>query len=793
MNILASYSWLKEYLQTNASPEEFAREVSLRSMSVESVQKLADSFDRMVLGVIRELKEHPNANKLRIAVTDVGERTVEIVCGGSNLYVDQKVFVALPGAKVRWHGEGDLIELAETEIRGVKSVGMICAAAEVGFPNVKASEREIWDLTEITDAKAGAPIAQALGLDDVLFDIEITTNRPDCMGVVGLAREAGAALGATFTAPVVAPIVSGSEQLEVVNAAKKLCSRYMAVRMDDVKVGPSPWWVQKKLLLAGFTPINNVVDITNLVLHELGQPMHAFDAAKISGGKIEVRLAKKGEKLVALDGKEYTLTAKHLVIADTEGPLAIAGVMGGLASGVSDATTSIVFEAATFHEVSIRKTSRDLNLQSQSQLLFEKGLSTEALPQALARAVQLCSELAHSRVTSVVVDERVAPYKPLSFAVVPKKIRSRIGVEIPDADMYSMLTRLGFSLTPSGKNMKATVPYWRDHDIEGEIDFTEEIARLYGYHQMPYTLPSAPPPSYGDDVSLSLEQETKRFLANDGYTEFFGYSFVDAVTLEKYLVSPKEAVEVLNPLSEELSHLRPVLLPSVLRDIERNQATTPSAEVFELSRVYVKRAGDLPDERFALALAVYGEEDAEMAFRRVKGTLERLSAHLGLSFTLEREEASAVWHAGRSARIVVDGQSVGVIGQVHPDIQQAYGILRPVFALSLDLEILFASARASRAYVPVPAFPTATRDVAYLMQERVSFSDLVASLSDRVLLRGVSLVDIYRGKGIPEGMKSVTISYAIGAPDRTLTTEEIDGVVHAAGATIAERFKATVR
>lgn len=793
MNILASYSWLKEYLKTDASPEEFAREVSLRSMSVESVQKLADSFDRMVVGVIRELKEHPNANKLRIAVTDVGDRVVDIVCGGSNLYMGQKVLVALPGAKVRWHGEGDLIELAETEIRGVKSVGMICAAAEVGFPHLKATEREIWDLTQITEAKAGTPIVQALGFDDVLFDIEITTNRPDCMGVVGLAREAGAALSASFAAPNFPEISPGSDELRVVNGAKKLCSRYMAVRMDGVKIAQSPWPIQKKLLLAGFTPINNVVDITNLVLHELGQPMHAFDAQKISGDKIEVRLAKKGEKIVALDGKEYALTSKHLVIADSKGPLAIAGVMGGLVSGVSEETTSVVFEAATFHEVSIRKTSRDLNLQSQSQLLFEKGLSTEALPQALARAVQLCGEIAGGKVASIIVDERTAPYKSLSFSVIPKKIRSRIGVEIPDADIYAMLERLGFALTPSGKNMKATVPYWRDHDIENEIDFTEEVARLYGYHQMPYTLPSAPPPSYGDDISLSLEQDAKRFLANDGYTEFFGYSFVDAATLEKYHVSSKDAVEVLNPLSEELSHLRPVLLPSVLRDIERNQATTVRAEVFELSRVYVKREGDLPDERFSLALAVYGEEDAEAAFRRIKGTLERFAAHLGLVFTLEREEAGTLWHAGRSARIIIDGQFVGVLGQVHPDIQGAYGILRPVFALTLDLESLFAKTTRVRTYVPVPAFPTATRDVAYLMQERIAYSDLVAALSDRVLLRGISLVDIYRGKGIPEGMKSVTISYAIGAPDRTLTTEEIDGVVHAAGATIAERFNATVR
>jgi phenylalanyl-tRNA synthetase beta chain len=307
MNILASYKWLKEYVKTDLSAEEFARELSLKSMSVESIVHGRDKFNNMVVGVIKEVKAHPKADRLRITVVDVGSRTVEIVCGGSNLAVDQKVFVALPGSKVRWHGEGELVELAETEIRGVKSVGMICAPAEVGFDKIAVGEKEIWDLSAVTSSPAGTPIAEALDIDDTVFDIEITTNRPDCMGMIGLAREAAAAVEASFSQPNVT-LPSAGAGIEVSLEAKKLCPRYLAATIKNAKVGPSPWWLQKKLLLAGHRPINNIVDITNFVLHEYGQPLHAFDAAKVQG-KIVVRPAKAGESLKALDGKDYKITS----------------------------------------------------------------------------------------------------------------------------------------------------------------------------------------------------------------------------------------------------------------------------------------------------------------------------------------------------------------------------------------------------------------------------------------------------------------------------------------------------
>ncbi len=819
MNILASYSWLKEYLQTDLSPQDFAKEVSLRSMSVEHIDNVAERFAHMVVGVIKELKAHPNANKLRIAVTDIGEKTVEIVCGGTNLYEGQRVFVALPRSKVKWHGEGDLVELAETEIRGVKSVGMICASVEVGFEKLACAEREIWDLTTLTNAAAGTPIAQALELDDVIFDIEVTTNRPDCMGIAGLARECAAAVSGTYQAHLlqqdpqsVLPALRSSSAGESVGGSvpsvanpslsvtiqdPKLCPRYMAAVVEGVKVGPSPWWLQKKLLMAGHRPINNIVDITNLVLHEFGQPLHAFDGEKLSGKQIIVRKAQKGESLVALDGKTYQLQTKHLVIADADKPIAVAGVMGGQESGTTDATSIVVFEAATFEPVSVRKTARELNLYSDSQLLFEKGLSTEALPAALAYAVKLATEIAGGRLASAPIDVRAAAYKTQSYPVLFKKICDRIGVSISDDEMKKILERLGFILSVNGSRVTATVPYWRDHDIEHEVDLTEEVARMYGYHHMPCELPTAPPPAYVDDVSLVWEGRIKRMLAEEGFTEFFGYSFIEAKDLERYGLSPVEAIKVWNPLSEDLGYLRTSLMPSVLRDIVKNEMVEAAADVFELSRIYLYRENDIPDERMQLVFATYGAKDPEQAFRRIRGALSVVAQRTGLRISLERIADQLPWHPGRSAKIIAqlgnEKTEIGFIGQVALANQDAFGIVRPVFACVLDIERCIPFMKQRRSYAPVSAFPTVQRDLSFALPERIEYADIITLLQKQPLVRDVDLIEIYRGKGVTDGQKSLTFSFTFGTSDRTLTSEEVETTIRGILEAMKVKFDAEVR
>ncbi|MFH1193580.1 MAG: phenylalanine--tRNA ligase subunit beta [bacterium] len=506
MNILVSYNWLKEYLKTGLSPEEFASRVSLSGPSVERInyQEGAD-LDKIVVGKILNITKHPNADKLRLVEVDLGKKKVTVVCGGSNLQGGMKVAVALSGAKVKWHGEGELVELKPTEIRGVKSEGMICAAEEIGlgeqFP--KKDEKEILDLSDL-GAKPGALLAEALNLKDAIFDIEVTSNRPDMMSVVGIAREAGTILKSSFTMPKIAPLKGKDNgiSLKIKNDEPELCLRYQAVVIEGVKVAPSPWWLKQKLASAGTRSINNIVDITNLVLWEMGQPLHAFDYEKLAGGSersrrevsIVVRRAKKGEKIKALDGVEYKLAENYLLIADGKKPVAIAGVMGGELSGVTNGTKTIVLEAASFEPVSVRRTSRALNLRSESSNLFEKGLSTEATTAALARAAELVAQLAGGKIASKIFDLRSKEYKPRTVALSAEKANKIMGVELETEEMADILSRLGFSVSVKGGEIKAKAPYWREGDIAIEEDLIEEIARVYGYHRLPSVLPSGYPP-----------------------------------------------------------------------------------------------------------------------------------------------------------------------------------------------------------------------------------------------------------------------------------------------------------
>lgn len=805
MNILANYNWIKEYLKTELSAEDFARELSLKSMSVESLDYLSKKFDGMVVGVVKEVKDHPDADKLKIAITDIGSKEVEIVCGGKNLASGMRVLVALPGSKVRWHGEGDLVELAETKIRGVKSFGMICAPSEVGFEKAPCPEGGIWDLGDLTSAEAGTSFVDALDLNDVLFDIEVTSNRVDSMSIIGLAREGAATVGGEFIYEPrsLADVVAGSSRqqegretlpLQVTVEDEDLCPRYMAVVIDGVKVGPSPAWLQKKILLSGHRPINNIVDITNFILHEYGQPMHAFDYEKLADNKIVVRRAKDGEKFTALDESEYELTDNNLIIADGKGAVAVAGVMGGLDSGAWNETTTIVFEAATFDHVSVRRTSRALNLYSDSQLLFEKGLSTESTEAALARAVELTLEIAGGKVASEVFDQRASEYKPLVFNMHPQKIRDRIGVDIQDSEIVDILTSLGFVLEKDGENYKVTVPAWRDHDIEGEVDFSEEVARIYGYHNLPAVLPTGAPPASQHEEPLFWESWLKNILVASGYSEFYGYSFVSASDLEKYDLDPKDAVEIFNPLTSDLTHMRTSLMPSLLKDIEMNQGQTPKGQVFELSRIYKKRENDLPNEISNLTIAHFGVQDVEKAFLAIKGVLELIAVKTGLDFALERVEDNIRWHATRSAKIKINGGDVGMIGELALAYKDSYGIDKPVVVAELNIEKVIPMMKITRKYQPIPEYPAITRDLAIAVLENTAFFEIVQTIKEQSsIIEDISLVEIYRGMGVADDKKSLTLSIKLRSPEKTLSSEHADDVMSTVKKVLIEKFEAEIR
>lgn len=793
MNLLVSYNWLKQYVKLKETPREFAARLSLSGPSVERIYSQGASLDKIVVGKILKVKPHPNADKLRVVETDLGSMTKDIVCGGSNLEEGQSVVVALPGSWVKWHGEGEPIEIKEAALRGVSSYGMICGADEVGlldrFP--KKEEKEIVDLSSL-GARPGTPLSEVLKMDDVIFDVEVTSNRPDAYCMLGMALESSAILKAPmiWKEPKLPKAKSGMKPLllKVEVTAKKLCPRYEALVMTGVKVGPSPAWMKERLESAGVRSINNLVDITNYVRLELGQPMHVFDYEKISGRKIIVREASVGEKIKALDGNDYELKTGQLVIADSEGVMAVAGVMGGAESGATETTTSIVFESAAFDPVSVRRTARSLNLHSDSSKLYEKGLSTETTSMALARAAELAVELCAAEVASKVIEARASAYKPLVFQFRPERAVELIGVDIPAKEMRRILAALGFKVSGTAAKWSVTVPFWRDHDIEGERDLVEEVARVYGYDNLPSILPTGSLPLAEADMTLVWEDRAKRLFKDWGFVELMTYSFVSKDLLTRVGEDPKKALRLSNPLTDELEYMRTTLLPSVLKVVAENQEEEVDGQAFELAHVYLPRENDLPMESPRLLAVSWNRAVDGSGLQRLRGTIEAFLDEFGIrGLKVERlSDSNGVWHPGRTASLKVGTDVIGTIGELHPKLASAFGIDRRVAVADLDFKAILSYASATKFYAPIPEFPRVKRDLAFIAERRVEHAAIVEKIGGiDPLLKKIELFDVYEGANLGAGRKSMAYHLEFGATDRTLKAEEIDRVMEA----IRERLK----
>lgn len=823
MNLLVSYDWLKEYVGLKQKPEEFAAKISLCGPSVEKILPAAIDLDGIYVGKIITLANHPKADKLKLVDVDLGRATSDerrrVVCGGSNLYEGQIVAVAVPGAKVRWHGEGDLIELQPTEIRGEKSDGMICAAGEIGlgeaFP-VK-DDHEILDLgKEIPGMRVnpGTPLAQALGLaDDVLMDIEVTSNRPDCMGMVGIAREASAILKVPFkyrpASHVPRPASLKKQKrgtsderratLNVVIDAKDACSRYIGTRMEGVKVGPSPWWLKRRLLSAGIRPINNLVDITNYVMYETGQPMHVFDADKLAGNTIHVRYAKQGEKMMALDGKTYVLPDSVLVIADEEKPVAIAGVMGGEDTGSGEGTVNIVLEAATFDPVVVRRGSRKILLQSDSQLRFEKGLSQMGPESAMARAIELVKELAGGESAGAPVDVQTKKYKPQSFSIAVDEVNALIGVELKKTHMVEVLKSLGFKVKTVGDKLSAEVPWWRDHDIEAGRDLVEEIARVYGYGKIPAKVPMDIAPRKSDAIII-WEDRIKDLLAGAGYTELYGYSFVSKDLLSKAGFDAQDLLHVQNPLTVELEVMRPSLIPQLLEAVAGNQERADTLRLFECSNVYLRQGGkkgnwsELPDESPQCVIG-YIEHQNDSPWREAKGMVEYIFDSFDIKeVKWKKVSQDDLWHPGRGVQAYKDDLLLATVGEISPKYTEAFKIESRVGAAQLEMRNIIKFAKTHKSYSPPFPYPESKRDLAIVVDQDTEYRDIelaVLRADEKILL--VQWFDTYAGKGVTEGKKSLAMHLTIGSAEKTLTSEEIDGVVNNALMACKEKFGAELR
>jgi len=797
MNSLVSYNWLKEYVDLKGvTPDEFAKRISLSGPAVEKILPQGKDLEKVVVGHVLEVKKHPNADKLRLAVVDVGQK-VSIVCGGSNLAEGQWVAVALVGAKVKWHGEGDLVELQPIEIRGVPSEGMICAANEIGlFDAFPHAEREILDfgiaLPEMK-LKPGTPVADALGLsDDAVMDIEVTTNRVDAMGMVGMAREAAAILRKKFSwTPSKLPKTKGAGPKAKISA-KAQCLRYMAVKMEGVNVAPSPWWLKRRLLSAGLRPINNLVDISNFVMLELAQPTHMFDASMVKGG-IDVRLAREGEKLKALDGKDYAFDDSILIIADDEKPLAIAGVMGGELSGVSSNTTSIIIESATFEPVTIRRGARKLNLQSDAQQRFEKGLSTNAPPEALARIVELVHEIAGGKVVGGITDIGKTTYKPLSYSVTVDEVNTLIGVPVAKTEMLDILRRLGFQLSTTGKKITAKVPWWRDHDIEDGRDLVEEVARVQGYANIPPVVPAGLE-SRMKDKELTWEKHVRCISKGAGMTETYTYSFVSKDLLAKAEYAASVMLQVQNPLSSDFEVMRTTLLPSLLQVASENRERYGEQRLFEVANVYYPTGEgwkNLPDEQLELGALFMGMPNS---WRVAKGYVEHVLDQMGIKeLSWRRLSDDSFWHPGRSVQAFYNEELVATVGEVSPRIASNFK-LENVALVDIPLEKVLPFATNAKVYTPPSTFPEAKRDIAVVVDARSEYGDMAHAIrSIDPLVSEVEWFDTYKGKNLPDGKKSVAMHITFSSNERTLESGEVDGLMEKATLALKEKFKAEVR
>ena len=627
------------------------------------------------------------------------------------------------------------------------------------------------------------------------------------MSIVGQAREGGVATSSV----ILKPKAEGSREIlrrfkeplqnniKIEVKEPELCPKYSAILIDNIKVGPSPWWLQKRLLLAGHRPINNVVDITNYVLHEYGQPLHAFDADKLNGETIVVRKAKKGEKIKALDGKTYEFSHDMLVVADAKKAVAIAGVMGGEETSTTENTTRVLIESATFDSVSVRRTARTLNLYSDSQLLFEKGLSTESTEPALARAIELITELTGGKVASSVMTEQANPYEPRVFSFDPQKARTLMGIEMEDKKMVDILERLGFVVEPNhSTTFFVTVPYWRDHDIEASVDFVEEIARVHGYENFPSVFPAGEIQLIQEDQVIKFQRRTKEILKGAGFTEIYSYSLISEKQLTAYSLNRNHAIALRNPLSSEFEFMRPSLVPSMLTAVEQNQHRFPEADLFEIAPVYIPKKGDLPDEPLHLVMACYGKDGREL-FLRAKGALARLMRELGINdWSVKRSrdpsDYIANYHDGRFAGIYVGKNNVGEIGQVSDRLVKEFGLDVTCVLIDIRGSDFFSKCSSTKSFKPIPQFPEVKRDLAFVLDERSEYETIEEKLRKiSTLLERIELFDVYRGKGVEEGKKSLAIHLSFRSDERTLESKEVDQEVEKIRNVLEEEFRATMR
>ncbi|MBC8573700.1 phenylalanine--tRNA ligase subunit beta [Jingyaoa shaoxingensis] len=782
-----SLSWIKAYVpELDCTAQEYTDAMTLTGTKVEGFEKLDKNLDKIVIGQIEKIEKHPDADKLIICQVNIGTETIQIVTGAPNVKEGDKVPVVLDGGSVAGGHDGKMaeegIKIKKGKLRGIESNGMMCSIEELGssrdmYP--EAPEYGIYIFPE--DAVVGESAVKALGLDDVVFEYEITSNRVDCYSVVGIAREAAA----TFRKPFCPPVVTATGNSEDVHDYVKvtvqdtdLCPRYTARVVKNIKIAPSPVWLQRRLASCGIRPINNIVDITNYVMEEYGQPMHAYDYDTIAGHEIVVRRAEKDEKFVTLDGQERTMDENVLMICDGEKAIGIAGIMGGENSMITDDVKTMMFEAACFDGTNIRLSSKRVGLRTDASGKFEKGLDPNNAQAAIDRACQLIEEFGAGEVVGGMVDVYSKKKEPVRVVFEPEKINALLGTDISREDMLKYFDKIELAYDEATNEIVA--PTFR-HDIFRTADLAEEVARFYGYDNIPTTLPKGEATTGKLPFYLRIEQTARDIAEFCGFSQGYSYSFESPKVFDKLLIPQgdqlRQAISISNPLGEDFSIMRTVSLNGMLNSLAFNyNHRNKNVRLYELGNVYLPKAlplTELPDERMQFTLGMYGEGD----FFTMKGVVEEFFEKVGLRKTAKYDPNAGkpYLHPGRQANIIYEGMVVGYIGEVHPAVADNYGIGERAYVAVLDMKNIVSFATYDRKYEGIVRFPAVTRDLSMVVPKHILAGQIEEMIAQRggKHLESYHLFDLYEGAQIEKGYKSMAYSITFRAKDKTLEESDV--------------------
>ena len=789
-----SLSWIKAYVpDLDVTAQEYTDAMTLSGTKVENYEELDADLDKIVVGQIDKIEKHPDADKLIVCQVNVGTESIQIVTGAPNVKEGDKVPVVLAGGRVAGgHEPGSRvaggIKIKKGKLRGIESNGMMCSIEELGtsrdmYPD--APENGIYILPQ--DTEVGADVVKLLGLDDVVFEYEITSNRVDCYSVVGIAREAAATFRKTFCPPQVTPTGNDEDVNDYIKVTVKdtdLCPRYCARVVKNIKIGPSPKWMQRRLASVGIRPINNLVDITNYVMEEYGQPMHAYDLDTIAGREIIVKRAEDGEKFTTLDGQERQMDSSVLMICDGEKSVGIAGIMGGENSMITDDVKTMLFEAACFDGTNIRKSSKKVGLRTDASGKFEKGLDPNNAQAAIDRACQLVEEMGAGEVVGGMVDVYGKKKEPVRVPFDADEINALLGTDISREDMLSYFRMI--DLEYDEKTNEVIAPTFR-HDLFRLADLAEEVARFYGYDNIPTTLPKGEATTGKLSFKLRIEEVARSVAEYCGFSQGMNYSFESPKVFDKLLLPAdapeRRAISIMNPLGEDYSIMRTLSLNGMLTSLATNyNRRNKNVRLYELGNIYLPKElplTELPEERMQFTLGMYGEGD----FFSMKGVVEEFLEKAGLNQkeVYDPKAGKTFLHPGRQANIIYDGAVIGYLGEVHPDVADIYGIGERAYVAVIDMPEVVSRANFDRKYEGIARFPAVTRDISMVMPKEIMVGQVEKVIEDKggQYLESYALFDLYEGAQIKEGHKSVAYSIVFRAKDRTLEEADVSKAMDA--------------